>query len=171
MNRLNNLALSLIASSIFLINNPINASAQASPPSGEPGAVNEESVKIDCPMACEPWSEKLGLTDEQMEKLVSLKSDYEIKTAEKKAQLMADTKQMMLLMTASKTDKDAVLTLNEKMNSLKTELATARVNKMLDAMAVMTVKQREEIHHHMLTHMLSHHNMHEMHHHIGEHHH
>jgi Spy/CpxP family protein refolding chaperone len=63
------------------------------------------------------------------------------------------------------------LSLNEKTNSLKSELSTARVHKMLDAMAVMTPKQKEQIHHHMLVHMLSHQPMGEKHHHGMKHHH
>ena len=169
MKQLKNSALGLIVSTIFIISGPIGAKAQGVPLSGDP--MSEESVKVDCPTACEPWPEKLGLTDDQMEKLVSLKSDCEIKTAEKKAQLMADIKKMMLLMTEEKTDRDAILALNEKMNSLKAELATARVNKMLDAMAIMTVKQKEQIHHHMLVHMLSHNQTMGMHHHSHGHHH
>lgn len=168
MDRLKNLALGLIISSIILINSSINVKAQSAT---FIGGHEEESVKVDCPMVCEPWPEKLSLTDEQMEKLVSFKSDYEIKSAEKKAQLMADMKQMMLLMTEAKPDKDAILALNEKMNSLKAELATAHINKMFDAMAIMTIKQREQIHHHMLVHMLSHHQTYEMYHHGFGHHH
>jgi len=160
MTKLNGMAVALIASGIFLANygiSPVSCRAQAAPE--DPAPANEESFKADCPSECGPWPERLGLSDEQMEKLITLKSDYEIKFAEKKAQLKADMKQMMLLMTADKVDKDAVLSLNEKMNSLKAELSTARINKMLDGMAVMSTKQKEQIHRHLLVHVLSHHSM------------
>ena len=172
--QLKNISFGLIGSSILLSAlaiSPIEAKAQASLAPGDAHVVTEEAVKIDCPFACEPWPEKLGLSDEQMEKLITLKSDYEIKTAEKKAQLWADMKQMILLTTTAKTDKDAILALNEKMNALKAELSTSRVNKMLEAMLVMTAKQKEEIHHHVLVHMLNQHPVADKHHHSAEHHH
>jgi len=107
--------------------------------------------------AREPWPEKLGLTDEQMEQLISLKSDYMVDTAKQKAELKADMKKMCMLMTAPKLDKDAILSLHEKIDQLKTSLSDAHVKHMLTAMNVMTDKQREEMHHHMLVHSLSHH--------------
>jgi Spy/CpxP family protein refolding chaperone len=105
----------------------------------------------------EPWPEKLGLTDEQMEQLVSLKSEYAVDTAKQKAELKADMGKMMLLMTAPTLDKQAVLSLKEKMDQLKASLCDARVNHMISAMNVMTPKQKEQMRHHMLVHMLSHH--------------
>ncbi len=110
-------------------------------------------------MLSDHGQEKLGLSDEQMEKLVSLKSEYEVKTAPQKAELMSEMKKMALLMSASKLDKDAVMALHEKIASTKSALCTDRVNHMLSAMEVMTEKQREEIHHRMLVHMLGHHHM------------
>ncbi len=106
---------------------------------------------------CEPWPEKLGLTDEQMEQLISLKSEYIIDTAKQKAELRANMKKLALLMTEPKLDKEAIMSLHEKINQLKTGLSDARVKHMLSAMNVMTEKQREEMHHHMLVHSLSHH--------------
>jgi len=104
-----------------------------------------------------PWPKRLGLNDEQMEQLISLKSDYSIDTAKQKAELKADMKKMILLMTEPTLDKHAVFALNEKINSLKVSLSDARVNQMLKVMNVMTAKQREEMRHHMLTQALSHH--------------
>ena len=105
---------------------------------------------MDC---CQPWAEKMGLSDEQMEKLVSLKSEYMVKTAPQKAELMSDMKQMMLLMTAPSLDKQAIMSLHDKMSSIKSDLCTARVNHMISAMEVLTSKQRSDMHHHMLVHM------------------
>lgn len=99
-----------------------------------------------------PWSQRLGLTEKQMEQLVELKSDYGVRTAQQKAELMASRKKMMLLMTEPTIDKEAVRNLNERIKSLQSDLNDSRVNNMLNAMEVMTPKQREEIHHHMLVH-------------------
>jgi len=103
------------------------------------------------------WSRQLGLTEKQMEQLVELKSDYTVRTAQQKAELMASKKKMMLLMTEPKVDKEAVRALNERIKSLQSDLSDSRVNNMLNAMEIMTPKQREEIHHHMLVHEVAHH--------------
>jgi Spy/CpxP family protein refolding chaperone len=171
MHRLRTLTLGFLASTaVFTTFNFCVLGAQAQPmPNWGDGP--EHEAKMGCPIECEPWPEKLDLTDEQMEKLIDLKSDYEIKTAEKKAQLLANMKHMALLMTDTKADKEAILSLNEKNNALKSELSVARTHKMLDAMAIMTTKQKEQIHHHMLVHMLSHQPMGGKHHHSTKHHH
>ncbi len=155
---------------------PLPVSAQAEAPEGPPEEVvlvTEEGSppqsEMDC---CQPWAEKMGLSDEQMEKLVSLKSEYMVKTAPQKAELMSDMKQMMLLMTASSLDKSAIMSLHDKMSTIKSDLCTARVNHMISAMEVLTSKQRSEMHHHMLVHMSSPHHMQGgMHHHFFGHHH
>lgn len=136
-----------------------NISTFACQAQSSPAEAQEIEMRTTCSVECEPWPEKLGLTDEQMQKLISLRSDYEIKNAEKRAQLFANMKRMSMLMSDSNVDKSAILALNEKNNSLKAELATARTNRMIEAMSIMTDKQREQIHHNMLVHMLSRHLM------------
>ena len=140
---------------------PALAQAEAETAEGPPEEivlVTEEGgpSETDC---CQPWAEKMGLSDEQMEKLVSLKSEYMVKTAPQKAEFMSDMKQMMLLMTAPSLDKQAIMSLHDKMSSIKSDLCTARVNHMISAMEVLTSKQRSEMHHHMLVHMSSPHHM------------
>jgi Spy/CpxP family protein refolding chaperone len=160
MNRLKTFTFGLLASGTILITFNIcvfPSQAQAVPGGSE--SLPEGEMKITCPIECEPWPEELELTDEQMEKLVDLRLDYEIKIAEKEAQLMSNMKQMALLMTSTKTDKEAIMALNGKTNSLRADLDTARVQKMIAAMDIMTPKQKEQIHHRMLVHMLSHHQM------------
>ena len=170
MNRIKKIALNLVASSVLLANLSICATpskAQTEPVADQPDEtvlVLAESAGPDGsdfggPEGNQPSPEKLGLSDEQMEKLVALKSEYEVKTAPQKAELCADMKKMGLMMSSPRLDKDAIMSLHEKIDSIKTELCTARVKHMLSAMDVMTDKQREEMHHHMLVRMLSHHHM------------
>lgn len=106
----------------------------------------------------EPWPEKLELSTEQMSQIVSLKSDYSINTAKQKAELQADMKKMVLLMTEPKANEDSVRSLNVKINSIITQLADARVKMMLEAMKIMTPSQKEQMRHNMLVHELSHQN-------------
>jgi len=126
----------------------------------------------DYPAERGPWPEKLGLTDDQMSQLVSLKSDYKINTAKQKAELESNMKKMVLLMTAPKLDKQAILSLNEKIDSLKATRADARVDQMLSVMNIMTPQQREQMRHHMLVQSLSwHHSMPRKSHHMSTNHH
>ena len=182
MNEIKNMLLSLTASTVVLTSFAMSAlpsRAQSEAPDGGPEQsapmVTDEDVvspDMDAPAdCCQPWAEKMGLSDEQMEKLVSLKSEYAVKIAPQKAELMSDMKQMMLLMTASSLDKQAILSLHEKMANIKSDLCSARVHHMLSAMDVMTSKQRSEMRHHMLVHMVDPHHMHDMHHHGFGHHH
>ena len=161
-----NMVLGMVASTVLLTSFaflPLVARAQEEiqGPPEEVALVNEEVMAVgpgeEC---CEPWAEKLGLSDEQMERLVSLKSEYMAKTAPQKAEMMADMKQMMLLMTASSLDKSAIMSLHDKMAGIHSDLCAARVNHMMDAMNVLTSKQREDLHHRLLVHMVDPHHMH-----------
>lgn len=143
----------LLATSFALTNSvALPAKAQAEHPPAP-----ECEMKMNCPTECESWPEKLELTDNQMEKIIDIKTNYEIKTAPQKAQLMANMKQMALLMTSEKSNNDQILSINEKINSLRTDLEKARVQKMMDVMDVMTPQQKAKLHHEILIHMLNFH--------------
>ena len=83
----------------------------------------------------------LNLSDDQMEKLINLKSQLAINTAVKKAELKANFEQIMLLMSKPTVDRDKILSLNDKNNALKTELSKAHINFMLSASDVFTAEQ------------------------------
>ena len=169
MRELKNVLLGLTASTVVLASFamsslPVRAQAEApeGPPEQSVPVINDEDVSPDMDASsdcCEPWAEKMGLSDEQMEKLITLKSEYAVKTAPQKAEMMSDMKQMMLLMTASSLDKSAIMSLHEKIANIKSDLCTARVNHMLSVAEVMTPKQRADMRHHMLVHMVSPHHM------------
>jgi Spy/CpxP family protein refolding chaperone len=91
-----------------------------------------------------------------MTKLVDLKSEYNINTAKQKAELAADKKKLILLMTEAKIDKQAVTALNDKIVALKASISDARLNKMLAVMNILTPEQREKIRHRMLVRSLGH---------------
>ena len=182
MNELKNMFFGFTASTVVLASFamstlPSKAQSEAPESSSEqsvPMITDEEvaSPDMDSPSeCCQPWAEKIGLSDEQMEKLVSLKSENAVKTAPQKAELMSDMKKIMLLMTASSLDKQAILSLHDKIANIKSDLCTARVHHMISVMEVMTPKQRAEMRHQMLVHMVSHHHMSDMHHHGFGHHH
>jgi Spy/CpxP family protein refolding chaperone len=163
MNELKKMFLGLTASTLVLSSftfAPLAARAQAEVSEGPMDEVVLVTEEGGPPMDVhESWAEKMGLSDEQMEKLISLKSDYAVKTAEQKAQLMADWKKMMMLMTASEVDKSAIQSLHEKMDSIKSDLSSAHLHHMMDVMEVMTSKQRSTMRHEMLVHMSDPHHM------------
>lgn len=98
--------------------------------------------------------ESLGLSDEQLEKFIVLKGQYEVSTAGKKAELKQKMRQMMNLLTDKDTDKQKALSLQTEINTLRSDLANSRVNFMLDASALMTPEQKKQIRHKMLTRMM-----------------
>lgn len=87
---------------------------------------------------------KLKLTDEQRSKLGALRDKFTLDTAGKSAELEVSIRQMHELMGKSTIDKQAVLNLESKINSLKADLSTARVNLMLASSDVFTPEQRAQ---------------------------
>lgn len=94
---------------------------------------------------CAPGSmhEKLKLSTEQKDKLSSIRDQYKLATAQKKAELEVAMSQQRQLMQKATIDKSAVLSLQGKINSLKADLSNARIDMALTASAVFTPEQRE----------------------------
>lgn len=86
---------------------------------------------------------KFNMTDEQKSKLSSLKNQYILDTATKKAELKVASNQLREEMGKSSIDKSAAQGLQSKINSLRGELASARLNMLLAAADVFTPEQRE----------------------------
>ncbi len=104
------------------------------------GARAQTAVKV-----CAPGSmhEKLKLSTEQKDKLSSIRDQYKLATAQKKAELEVAMSQQHQLMSKATIDKSAVLSLQGKINSLKADLSNARIDTALTASAVFTPEQRE----------------------------
>jgi len=88
---------------------------------------------------------RISLSDEQRQKLKELKNQYTLDTALKKAQLKVQQSQLFDLLRKPKVDKQEVLALHAKVNSLRTELSDARLNFVLAANDVFTPEQREQM--------------------------
>jgi len=84
----------------------------------------------------------LKLTEDQREKLGMLRDQFILSTADKKAQLEVAHNQMRRLFQQPAIDKQAVLTQEAKINALKDDLATAKVNLMLSSSDIFTPEQR-----------------------------
>jgi Spy/CpxP family protein refolding chaperone len=82
------------------------------------------------------------ITEDQRTKLRALRDQYKLNTAEKKALLEVTQGQLRETLGAVNVDKGAALALQAKVNGLRAELSTARLNMMLAASDVFTPEQR-----------------------------
>jgi Spy/CpxP family protein refolding chaperone len=87
---------------------------------------------------------KFKVTPEQRQKLGSLRDQFTLSTADKKAELKVARNEMRRLFQQPTIDKQAVLALESKINGLKDDLSTAKVNMILACSDVFTPEQRAE---------------------------
>lgn len=90
------------------------------------------------------FDSKLKLSDEQREKLGSLRDQFKLSTATQQAELEVSYRQMGELLRKPTIDKQAVLALQTKINGLRDNLSNAKVAMMLSASDVFTPEQRAE---------------------------
>jgi Spy/CpxP family protein refolding chaperone len=104
---------------------------------GGPGMRPVTGVKV-----CAPGP-KFSMTEDQKDKLSSIRDQYKLATAQKKAELEVAMHQQRELMGKTTIDKSAVLSLQSKINGLKADLSNARIDMALTASSVFTPEQRE----------------------------
>jgi len=92
------------------------------------------------------------LSDDQLERMVSLKDKYETSTASKRAQLHSNEQQLRNAMTAPSIDHSKLASLNDSINSLRNDLSRTKLEYMEDRAEVLTPEQRAGLHHMMLMH-------------------
>jgi Spy/CpxP family protein refolding chaperone len=90
------------------------------------------------------FDSKLQITPEQREKLGSLRDQYTLSTATKKAELEVAHNDLRRLFAQPTIDKQAALALQTKINGLKDDLSTQRLNMMLASSDIFTPEQRAE---------------------------
>ncbi len=91
-------------------------------------------------------------TDEQLEKMSSLKNQFEQAITMQKAQLHVLRLQMQELMLKPSADRSQVLSLQSKINGLHDDINIKAMTYRLDKMDILTPAQREEMRHRMLMH-------------------
>ncbi|MBU6451864.1 MAG: Spy/CpxP family protein refolding chaperone [Cyanobacteria bacterium REEB67] len=90
------------------------------------------------------FDSKLQLTPEQREKLGSLRDQYTLSTASKKAELEVAHNELRRVFGQPTIDKQAALALQNKINGLKDDLSNQRLNMMLASSDVFTPEQRAQ---------------------------
>ena len=93
---------------------------------------------------------KNPMTDDQLQKMAAIRESLKEKTASQRSQLSALKFQLRNLMMADTIDRSAANALQSKINALKGDIATARLNAHIDMMGVLTSEQRTHLRHHML---------------------
>jgi Spy/CpxP family protein refolding chaperone len=99
---------------------------------------------------------ELNISDAQLERLASLKDQFEVSVAAKKAELHSLGRQMFSLLAQPTIDRTQITAVHDKMNSLKTDLGNARLNYTMDRAEVLTADQRSKMRHFMLAHQMMH---------------
>jgi len=88
------------------------------------------------------FDSKLKITPDQKQKLGSLRDQFTLANANKKAELQVAHREMRRLMSQPTIDKQGVLALESKINGLRDDLSTARVNMILASSDIFTPEQR-----------------------------
>jgi len=110
----------------------------------------DAGAKKGCPTGkCGPkrggMFEALGITTDQLEKMNTMKLDFEKANAPKKTELMTLSKELRDDMTKPGVSKSELLALQSKINDIKSQLSTNRVGFMADRMAVLNDDQKAKI--------------------------
>ncbi|MBX9692233.1 MAG: Spy/CpxP family protein refolding chaperone [Cyanobacteria bacterium] len=93
------------------------------------------------------FKSKLNLSDDQLERLNSLKMASREASAPKVMELKSLHSQLKDKLTKGDVNKSELLSLQSKINSLKGELANSRISFLADASAVLTADQRQQLRH------------------------
>jgi len=96
------------------------------------------------------FGKRLKLSDDQLEKIATLKSNFKTSVAPEFAQLKSLKFQLKDQMMQPTVDKDKVMTLESNINSVRSDLSTKRLTLKLDEMSVLTPEQKQELRHKML---------------------
>lgn len=89
--------------------------------------------------------DRLKLTDEQLEKLHTLQAELSHQALPKLLELKTLKRQLKDELTRATIDKQQVLLLQGKINAVRADLANARVAMMVDAHAILTAEQKQQM--------------------------
>jgi Spy/CpxP family protein refolding chaperone len=96
------------------------------------------------------FGKKLGLTDSQLEKIATLKDQSRIEMAPEYAQMRGLRDQLKVAITKSDVSAQEDMSVQEKINTLHSQIANQKLQEKLNFMAILTPEQRETLRHKML---------------------
>lgn len=88
-----------------------------------------------------------SFSDEQLEKMYQIKSDFQDKSGPKFVEVMSLERNLRDLLTQPEFDKSKAQSLQNKINSAKADLANMRLDERMSLLAVLTPEQRKEVRH------------------------
>jgi Spy/CpxP family protein refolding chaperone len=89
--------------------------------------------------------DRIKLTDEQLEKLHALRAELSNQAQPKLLELKTLKRQLKDELTKASLDKQQVLSLQGKINAIRADLANARVAMAVDANAIFTAEQKQQM--------------------------
>jgi Spy/CpxP family protein refolding chaperone len=96
------------------------------------------------------FGKRLGLTDEQLLKISTMKDQYRLSSAGQKAETKVLSDQLKNVLTAPQLDKAQALSIQSKLNDVKDKLSNEKLQFRMDFMSVLTPEQKEIVRHKML---------------------
>ena len=144
-----------IVKTLIITSTLVGLPAFAADNSTSAGVANTQ-VKIGekCPGgACQQhgqFGKRLGLTDEQLLKIGTLKDQYRLSSAGQRAETKVLSDQLKNVLTAPQLDKAQALSIQSKLNDVKDKLSNEKLQFRIDFMSVLTPEQKEIVRHKML---------------------
>jgi Spy/CpxP family protein refolding chaperone len=93
---------------------------------------------------------KMGFSDSQLEKMASEKDQFLNKTASERSQLGILHRQLREELSQTNIDRSKAESILAKINSIKADLSTAKLDLKINEIALLTPDQREQMRHRML---------------------
>ena len=88
-----------------------------------------------------------SFSDEQLEKMYQIKSDFQDKSGAKFVEMMSLERNLRDMLTQPEFEKSKAQSLQNKINSAKADLANLRLDERMSLLAVLTPEQRKEVRH------------------------
>lgn len=127
---------------------PVIAAESAGP--ADLPAKTVASKNLDCADGACHRRGGMSLSDEQLEKMGALRNKFLDSTSAQRTELESAMRQLKDVFTKSEIDRQKALEIQSRINTLKSDLANARLNFKLESLNVLTAEQREKIRHRML---------------------
>ena len=86
-----------------------------------------------------------AFSDEQLEKLYSIKSEFQDKAGARMVELMSSERNLHDMLTQPELDRGKAQSLQSKINNAKADLANLKLDERMSLLAVLTPEQRKEL--------------------------